>query len=68
MLMDQGPGHMVYVCDFASRKTSAGIPQQILDAARAIDPKYLEAPTEDYGPNLSSLENYKLTETPAPPK
>ncbi len=68
MLMGQGPGHMVYVCDFASRKTSAGIPQQILDAARAIDPKYLEAPTEDYGPNLSSLENYKLTETPAPPK
>ncbi len=68
LLMDQGPGHMVYVCDFASRKTSEGIPQRILDAAKAIDPKYLEAPTEDYGPNLSSLENYKLTETPAPVK
>ncbi len=68
MLMDQGPGHMVYVCDFAGRKTSEGIPQQILDAAAAIDPKYLEAPYEDYGPNLSSLETYKITETPAPPR
>jgi len=68
LLMDQGPGHMVYVCDFAGRKTSAGIPQQILDAAKAIDPKYLEAPFEDYGPNLSSLETYKITETPAPPR
>lgn len=68
MLMDQGPGHMVYVCDFAGRKTSEGIPQKILDAAKAIDPKYLEAPYEDYGPSLSSLENYKLTETPAPPR
>lgn len=68
MLMDQGPGHMVYVCDFASRETSEGIPQKILDAAKAIDPKYLEAPFEDYGPSLSSLETYKITETPAPPK
>lgn len=68
MLMDQGPGQMVYACDFASRSTSEGIPQKILDAAKAFDPKYLEAPYEDYGPNLSSLENYKLTETPAPPR
>ncbi len=68
MLMDQGPGHLAYVCDFASRNTSEGIPQQILDAARAIDPKFLEAPTEDYGPNLSSLETYKLTEKPVPPR
>lgn len=68
MLMDQGPGHMMYACDFAGRKTSEGIPQQILDAAKALDPKYLEAPYEDYGPSLSSLENYKLTETPAPPR
>lgn len=68
MLMDQSQGQMVYVCDFASRETSEGIPQKILDAAKAIDPKYLEAPYEDYGPNLSSLENYKLTQTPAPAK
>jgi hypothetical protein len=68
MLMDQAPGHMLYVCDFSSRKTPEGIPQRILDAAKAIDSKYLEAPYEDYGPSLSSLENYKLTETPAPPR
>lgn len=68
MLMDQGPGHCVYVCDFSGRDTWEGIPQKIIDAAAAIDPKYLEAPTKDYGPNLSSLETYKLTETPAPLK
>lgn len=68
MLMDQGPGHCVYVCDFSGRDTWEGIPQKIIDAAAAIDPKYLEAPTTDYGPNLSSLETYKLTETPAPLK
>jgi len=66
MLMDQRLGHCVYVCDFSGRDTWDGIPQQIVDAAAAIDPKYLEAPTEDYGPNLSSLETYKLSETPAP--
>ena len=68
MLMDQAPGQMLYVCDYSSRKTPVGIPQKILDAAKAIDPKYLEAPYEDYGPSLSSLENYKLTQTPAPPR
>lgn len=68
MLMEQAPGHLLYVCDFCGRKTPEGIPQKILDAAKAIDPKYLEAPTEDYGPSLSSLENYKLTQTPAPPR
>ena len=30
------------------------------------DPGYLTAPTEDYGPSLSSLENYKKTQKPAP--
>ncbi len=68
LLMGQAAGHMLYVCDFAGRKTPEGIPQKILDAAAAIDPKYLEAPYEDYGPSLSSLENYKLTQTPAPPR
>ncbi|MEM1263279.1 MAG: DUF1838 family protein [Pseudomonadota bacterium] len=66
MLMDQAPGQCVYVCDFSGRDDWQGIPQKIIDAAAAIDRKYLEAPTEDYGPSLSSLENYKLTETPAP--
>ncbi|GAB5459895.1 MAG: hypothetical protein Hens3KO_29250 [Henriciella sp.] len=68
MLMDQAQGHLVYACDFGSHDTMEMVPQKIIDAAAAIDPKYLEAPTEDYGPNLSSLENYKLTETPAPPR
>ena len=68
MLMDQAPGQCVYVCNFSGRDDWEGIPQPVIDAAAAINPKYLEAPTEDYGPSLSSLENYKLTETPAAPR
>ena len=68
MLMDQAPGQCLYVCDQGAGDTFDIIPYQILEAARAIDPKFLSAPTEDYGPSLSSLENYKLTEKPAPLK
>ena len=68
MLMDQAPGHIVYACDMGACDHWDFVPQDILDAARAIDEKFLSAPTEDYGPSLSSLENYKLTETPAPPR
>ena len=44
------------------------LPDDLLAAAEAIDPKYLEAPTEDYGPSLSSLENYAREQQPAPVK
>ncbi len=37
-------------------------------AAEAIDPKYLDAPTEVYGPSLSSLERYVIEQQPAPMK
>jgi hypothetical protein len=42
------------------------LPQDLVAAAEAIDPKYLEAPTEVYGPSLSSLERYAIEQTPAP--
>jgi hypothetical protein len=31
-----------------------------------MDEKWLHAPTEDYGPSLSSLENYAREEKPSP--
>lgn len=68
MLMDQAPGHCVYVCDQGAWDHWDHIPQDIIDAAKAIDPKYLTAPTEDYGPSLSSLEHYAREQTPAPPR
>ena len=68
MLMDQAPGHCVYICDQGGCDHWDYIPQDIIDAATAIDPKYLSAPTSDYGPSLSSLEHYAREQTPAPPR
>ena len=65
MLMDQAPGQCLYVCDQGAGDTIDLIPDYILKAAEKIDPKFLNAPSEDYGPSLSSLENYKLTQKPA---
>ena len=65
LLMDQAPGQCLYVCDQGAGDTIDLIPERMLKAAEKIDPKFLSAPTEDYGPSLSSLENYKLTEKPA---
>lgn len=66
MLMDQAPGHIVYSCDMGGADHWDYIPEHIIEAAKNIDPKYLSAPTEDYGPSLSSLEHYALEQTPAP--
>ncbi len=68
MLMDQAPGHVMYMCDMGAFNSFDLIPEDVLARAEAMDPKWLEAPFEDYGPSLSSLENFALTETPAPPR
>ena len=68
MLMDQAEGHCMYVCDHGNGDTIDIVSDHIVEAARNIDPKFLDAPLKDYGPSLSSLETYKLTETPAPPR
>ncbi len=39
---------------------------QVMAYAEKHHPKYLDAPTEFVEPSLSSLENYALTEKPAP--
>ena len=67
MLMGQAPGCINYFASFATITNGiAGLPTDMVEAAKAIDPGFLVAPTEDYGPSLSSLENYALTQTPAP--
>lgn len=68
LLMDQAPGHCMYVCDMGAWDHWDFVPQHIIDAAEAIDPKFLSAPTEDYGPSLSSLEWYARQQTPAKPR
>lgn len=66
MLMGQAPGHISYFTNFATLKSMSELPADLVAAARAVDPKYLSAPMEDYGPSLSSLENYARYQKPAP--
>jgi Protein of unknown function (DUF1838) len=64
MLMGQAPGHMSYFTTFATLKSLSDMPADIVAAAKAMDPKWLSAPKEDYGPSLSSLENYAREQKP----
>ena len=66
MLMGPAPGCISYACIFATLASVDDLPQDLAAAARAIDPKWLSAPASDYGPSLSSLENYAREQTPAP--
>jgi hypothetical protein len=68
MLMGQADGHILYVGDMAGYKSMDYLPQDLLEYCRKNAPKFLEAPTEDYGPSLSSIENYVRTQQPAPVK
>lgn len=66
MLMGQTPGHIVYQSFMGTVDSLNQLPEDLVLAAEAIDPKYLEAPTEVYGPSLSSLERYEIEQTPVP--
>jgi hypothetical protein len=66
MLMGQAEGHIVYQSYMGTVDSLDLLPEDLVAAAEAIDPKYLEAPTEVYGPSLSSLERYAIEQTPAP--
>jgi Protein of unknown function (DUF1838) len=67
MLMGTAPGHVSYFTNFQTIDNgAAGLPADLVAAARAMDEKWLHAPTEDYGPSLSSLENYARQQKPAP--
>ncbi len=72
MLMGTAPGHINYFSHFAPLPGGidalAKLPQDLIEATRAIDPKLLRAPTieEDTLPNESSLEAYAKEQKPAP--
>jgi hypothetical protein len=66
MQMGGGRGHVSFFNTFGTLSGIGDLPPDLVAAARALDPKFLSAPTEDYGPSLSSLENYALTQKPAP--
>lgn len=67
MLMGQAPGHISYFTTFATLPGGEKeLPADLVAAARRMDEKWLHAPTEDYGPSLSSIENYAREQKPAP--
>jgi len=67
MLMGQAPGHMSYFTHFSTIPDGiAGLPKDLVAAAREMDEKWLHSPETDYGPSLSSLENYAREQKPAP--
>jgi Protein of unknown function (DUF1838) len=67
MLMGSAPGHVNYFTTFQTIPNGiAGLPADLVAAARAMDEKWLHSPYEDYGPSLSSLENYAREQKPAP--
>jgi len=67
MMMGQAEGHVSYFTHFQTIPDGIkGLPADLVAAARAMDEKWLHSPTEDYGPSLSSLENYAREQTPAP--
>lgn len=67
LLMGQAPGHVVYQCFMGGYDSLDAIPQDIVDYTAKNYEKYLTPPPDDYGPSLSSLENYAREQEPAPP-
>jgi hypothetical protein len=67
MLMGQTPGNCQYAC-FMGTAAHPGdvLPRPVMDYAEKHYEKYFEAPTEWTPEGLSSLENYKRTQKPAP--
>ena len=67
LLMGQAPGHVVYHCFMGGYDTLDQIPRDIVEYTANNYEKYLTPPPEDYGPSLSSLENYAREQEPVPP-
>ena len=67
MLMGQTPGHCLYMSTMIKSDSIDIIPQHVRDFSEERYPGMLSAPTEDYGPSISSLEYYSREQTPAPP-
>lgn len=68
MLMGQGAGHCLYNGMFTKSDTLDRFKPSVIARVRERYPSYLTAPTEWYGPSLSSLEHYSIEQKPAPVK
>ncbi len=67
MLMGQTPGNCQYACFMGTADHPGDVlPRSVVDYAEKHYAKYFEAPTVWTPEGLSSLENYKLTQKPAP--
>jgi hypothetical protein len=66
MLMGQTPGHCLYASIMIGCDSLDMVPKHIRQYAEENYPHMLSAPTENYGPNISSLEHYAKEQTPAP--
>jgi len=66
MLLGDKPGHVLYVGVMSSADSFAAVSPTVLAYVRKHLPTYLTAPTEYYGPSLSSIENYARQQAPAP--
>jgi hypothetical protein len=70
MLMGMRAGHTLYMVDFTGADNPGHVSAELrayLDSTPERS-KFLTPPDSDYGPSLSSLENYAIKETPAPAK
>ena len=68
MLMGQAQGYCQYAGIMTGASTWDIVPEHVQEFARERYPHMLSAPTEDYGPSISSLEYYAKEQTPKPPK
>jgi hypothetical protein len=68
MLMGQSPGHIMYNCIFSCYDDVNRSKKNVLDYTAKHFPQMRHAPTDWNIPSLSSLQNYALTQKPAPPK
>lgn len=68
MLMGTAPGHTHYEVDFTGSNSTSHVSPEMMEYMKAKYPKVLTPPESDYGPSLSSLENYARNQKPAPVK
>ncbi|MFO1426009.1 MAG: DUF1838 family protein [Steroidobacteraceae bacterium] len=69
MLMGTRTGHAFYMVDFTGSDTIDASPELLAYLKSSPETaKFLTPPESDYGPSLSSLENYAKTQKPAPVK
>jgi hypothetical protein len=68
MLMDQAPGHAIYVGMFSTRRDASLFAPEVLERLRTRYPEFLNAPDKWSEPSYSSLEHYAMEQKPAPPR